>query len=258
MPQVSEAEVFRACRTLFGSELNLSHEFLAYLQPAGVRSAYRKKAKVIHPDRFAVATAVVQEKQHRLFQDLNQAHETVLCYLKQRRTSAVVTEPKTYTPPRPQPAKPQQHQQYQHRGDDSVLLPNRPLQFGMFLYHLKLIPFNTLIRAIIWQRQQRPAIGEIAKRWGWLTDEGISRILQMRSGLNKFGERAELLGLLSPQQVRTLLFYQRSQQKQLGLYFVEHGYFDDATLQELLAQLADHNRACSSGINQQFYYFHRK
>ena len=49
MPYVTDAEVFRACRTLFGPELCLSHDFLNYLQPDGVRSAYRKRAKSVHP-----------------------------------------------------------------------------------------------------------------------------------------------------------------------------------------------------------------
>ena len=82
MPQVTETEVFRACRTLFGPELQLNREFLSYLQPAGVRSAYRKKAKVTHPDRFALSAGATRSRQKRLFQDLNQAHETVQIYLK--------------------------------------------------------------------------------------------------------------------------------------------------------------------------------
>jgi len=165
MPQVTEAEVFRACRTLFGSELNLSRDFLHYLQPAGVRSAYRKKAKATHPDRFAVAAASTQEKQQRLFQDLNQAHETVQTFLKQRervptssyfRSRATTT---TYS----QPKRRRQDRPYSkyYRGP----LPTRPLQFGLFLYYLGIIPFNAVISAITWQRRQRPVLGEIAKRW---------------------------------------------------------------------------------------------
>ncbi len=83
MPQITEAEVFRACQTLFGSDLNLSHDCLHYQQPSGVRSAYRKMAKANHPDRFALSATSSKGKQQRLFQDLNQAHETVPQFQKQ-------------------------------------------------------------------------------------------------------------------------------------------------------------------------------
>ncbi len=93
MPHVTEAEVFRACRTLFGPELKFDRAFLSYLQPSGARSAYRKKAKVIHPDRFAVSCSSTKIKQQRLFQDLNQAHQTVQKYLKQKKSYPRPTDP---------------------------------------------------------------------------------------------------------------------------------------------------------------------
>ncbi len=256
MLQVTEAEVFRACRTLFGPEPNLNQEFLAYLQPAGVRSAYRRKAKVIHPDRFAVSSSSIQARQHRLFQDLNQAHQTVQTYLKQRRSMPQASTARAHSAARSAP--PRQHQEPPQWRPQKTLLPARPLQFGLFLYYLKLVPFNALIAAIVWQRQQRPMIGEIARRWGWLNDREIRTILQNRRGIARFGERAEQLGILSSRQVRTLLYFQRSKQQQLGRYFVEEGFFDEATLQDLLQQLAEHNRTYGRGFSDQFYYYHRQ
>ncbi len=256
MSQVTETEVFHACRTLFGSELQLSRDFLSYLQPAGVRSAYRKKAKITHPDRFAISAGANHTKQHRLFQDLNQAHQTVQTYLKQRKlfpTGNFSRRYSTYSPTKYQRHDPPERQK--RRGP----LPARPLQFGSFLYYLGIIPFNAVITAITWQRQQRPALGEIAKRWGWLDDKNISEIISHRgSGFHKFGERAEQLGLLDSLQVRTLLFHQRSQQKQMGNYFVSQGYFDEITLNQLLLQLAEHNQPFRKGFGGHYYYFHRR
>lgn len=256
MAHVSEAEVFRACRTLFGTELKLNRDFLFYLQPSGVRSAYRQKAKATHPDRFAVSASGIREKQHRLFQDLNQAHEIVQTFLKQRerkpaekfssgRSTSSYTQPKHRRHDRP-------YSKY-YRGP----LPTRPLQFGLFVYYLGIIPFSALISAITWQRRQRPNLGIIAQRWGWLNEEQVKQILNYRSGALKFGERAEQLGLLSAIQVRALLLHQRSQQKQLGSYFVEQGFFDEETLNQLLTQLAEHNRTYRKGFNG-FYYFHHR
>ncbi|MCW8859789.1 MAG: J domain-containing protein [Deltaproteobacteria bacterium] len=254
MPQVTEAEVLSACRTLFGAELHLNKGFLTYLQASGVRSAYRKKAKVIHPDRFSVSSSTIKTKQLRLFQDLNQAHQTVQSYLKQKN----IFTPTAFTQSSPA------YSQSSHRRQDpprqqhwTRQLPSRPLQFGLFLYYLGIIPFHGLVNAVTWQRQQRPVMGEIARRWGWLNEENIRQIINHRGGQNKFGERAEQLGLLNSLQVGTLLFHQRTKQKQIGDYFVAQGFFNEARLQQLLAQLAEHNRTYRQGFSRHFYYFHR-
>lgn len=255
MLKVTEAEVYRACRTLFGSELQLNREFLTYLQPSGVRSAYRKKAKIIHPDRFAVSCTTIKTRQQRLFQDLNQAHQTVQSYLKQKHHV-----PKSHYPPKQsaysQPRRRRKDPPYQKQWGWSSL-PQRPLQFGIFLYYLGIIPFQALIAAITWQRQQRPALGDIARQWGWLNEQEIRQIIMYRSGSHKFGERAEQLGLLNNLQVRTLLFHQRSKQEQIGNYFIAQGFFDEAKRNQLLAQLAEHNRTYRKGFSQHYYYFHR-
>lgn len=254
MPQISETEVFRACRTLFGPELQLSRDFLHYLQPAGARTAYRKKAKATHPDRFAVAAHSLREKQQRLFQDLNQAHETVQLFLRQRdRIGLASSSPRAPGNPQPRRRHDRPHSKL-YRGP----LPPRPLQFGLFLYYLGIIPFSALISAIAWQRQQRPVLGDIAKRWGWLNEEQIRQILSYRgSGGRKFGERAEQLGLLSSLQVRAMLLHQRSRQKQMGLFFIEQGFFDTETLNLLLGKLAEHNQTYRQGFSGHYYYHHR-
>ena len=254
MSQVTEAEVFRACRTLFGPELQLNREFLSYLQPAGVRSAYRKQAKVVHPDRFAVSSLMIKTRQQRLFQDLNQAHQTLQSYLKQRH----LTSATNFRHGRPAYAQQYRHQDQPRQQQWGHPLPPRPLQFGLFLYYLGIIPFQALISAVTWQRQQRPVLGEIARRWGWLNEEHIRQIINHRSGHNKFGERAEQLGLLSSLQVRTLLYHQRTRQKQIGDFFVAQGFFDRTTLNQLLVQLAEHNRTYRQGFGHHFYYFHRQ
>jgi hypothetical protein len=255
MPYITEVEAYRACRTLFGPELQLNRDFLAYLQPSGVRSAYREKAKIIHPDCFATADSAIKSRQQKLFQDLNQAHQTVQRYLKQKRLTA------KSGCPRHRPSYSQNHRQYretpQQRPWSQHPLPTRPLQFGMFLYYLGIIPFHALISALAKQRQQRPVLGEIARRWGWLNEEEISRIIALPGGINKFGERAEQLGLLSSLQVRVLLHHQRTKQGQLGDYFVAQGVFGEARKNQLLTQLAEHNRTYRKGFGSYYYFFHR-
>lgn len=253
MPHVTEAEMFNACRTLFGPELQLSKAFLSCLQPSGARSAYRKKAKVVHPDRFAVDCTTTKERQQRLFQDLNQAHQTVQSYLKQRKVSFGKAAHRA----RPNYKPSQRKRQEASRGQrGSAVLPQRPLQFGLYLYYRNIIPFEALISAITWQRRQRPALGEIATRWGWLQQEDIRKITALRGPIRRFGEKAEHLGLLNSLQVKTLLFHQQSRQKQIGDYFVDQGFFDHSRKDQLLSQLAEHNRTFRNGSNQHYYYYH--
>ncbi|HEY5672672.1 MAG TPA: J domain-containing protein [Malonomonas sp.] len=252
MPQISEAEVLRACRTLFGPELQLNRDFLHYLQPSGVRTAFRNRAKQTHPDRFAIAASPVREKQHRLFQDLNQAHETLQHYMKQRKVLFSSNRPSYQHAQQPRhPDGPPQSRYY--RGQ----LPPRALQFGLFLYYLGIIPFGAVISAISWQRQQRPILGDIARRWGWLDLNQIKQVLTHRNGGSRFGERAEQLGLLTPLQVRAMLLHQRSRQQQMGQFFIEQGFFNEETLNLLLGKLAEHNQNYRHGSNGQYYFYHR-
>jgi hypothetical protein len=251
MSQLCETEVFRACRTLFGPELQVNRSFLTYLQPSGVRSAYRRQAKEIHPDRFAIAAADIRKKHHHLFQDLNQAHRIIQHFLKLRQSNKLFWGPSA-TQQRPAPAPPKHH----NSDCPAIGLPPYPLQFGLFLYHLNIVSFKDLISAVTAQRRQRPQIGDIAKRWGWLNDHHIGQIITQRGKPLRFGEKAEQLGLLTPLQVRTLLYHQRTRQQQLGEHFVEQGLFDRDTLHDLLGQLAEHNRKFRKDYSGQYYYYH--
>ncbi len=251
MSQLCENEVYRACRTLFGPELQVNRSFLNYLQPSGVRSAYRRQAKEIHPDRFVVAPAETRKKQHHLFQDLNQAHQTIQHFLKLRQTSKAVWAPPA-AQPRPTASRTRRH----NSSNQQHVMPPYPLQFGLFLYYLGIVPFKELISAITCQRRQRPQMGDIAKRWGWLNDYHIRQIVAHRGKPLRFGEKAEQLGLLTAQQVRTLLYYQRTRQQQLGEYFIEQGLLERDALHDLLGQLAEHNRKFRKGYGGQYYYYH--
>jgi len=246
MMQISETEVFKACRILFGSGLQFNRNFLQYLQPAGAHSAFRKQAKNTHPDSQRKGDAKISPAAH-LFQDLNQAHQLIQNYLRQRdlaarKHSAAAARPSTSgSVPRSAQMKPQGP------------LPTRPLQFGLFLYYRGLIPFKALISGLIWQRQQRPAIGQIAQRWGWLNELEIKQVLNCRD-IGTFGERAEQLGLLSSIQVRAILLHQRSRQGKLGDFFVEQGLLSSTQIRQLLDDLSDHNLKYRHGYPHHFYY----
>lgn len=82
---VAEQDIYRACEVIFGPELDLSSDFLQYLQLSGVKTAYRKRALETHPDRFAaLADAAEEQRQGVLFHDVREAYENLVNFLKAR------------------------------------------------------------------------------------------------------------------------------------------------------------------------------
>lgn len=266
---LSETEIFKACRTLFGAEVDLSLDFLSYLQPSGAKTAYRQKVKETHPDTFA-GDAAQQRRQTGLFQEVAAAYELIGHFFKQRERGVSLagrchSSPR---PPQPQPAKPpggfrsrrptqerpqarrtpgwgnSPRQPHLYCGN----LPGRTLEFGLFLYYQRLIDYRQLVAALVWQRRQRPNLGDIAKRWGWLNDQEIRNILNSRGHLRRFGEKAVHLQYLSERQLQTLLYYQRSQQQRLGDFFVENKILAAADIERLVLEQQAHNRQIAAEL----------
>lgn len=252
MSQVIEAHVINACRLLFGAELNLSRDFLCYLQPSGAKSAYRRCAKENHPDLFVNAEPSIYQKQTARFQDVTGAYQLICDFLDQRERG--LWTPASATPPPRRPAAerrtPKGPASYTY-SPPSGDLPWRTFEFGLFLHYRGIIPYRTLISALVWQRSQRPVIGEIARRWGWLNETTTRAILSHRGPYGRFGERAIRLGLLTPFQIQTLLRYQRTIQKKLGEYFVEQGLLSDIEVKELVQEMLSHNAQVQAGRRYQ-------
>lgn len=239
MSDYSEATLINACRTLFGDELLLSKEFLTYLQPNGVKAAYRLKAKEAHPDRFAGSSPKVRKQQTAFFQEVNKAYDLLRNFFQERELEdGPWRQPRT-TGYRSAKSKPRRHTPTAKKS--SCRIPERTLEFGHYLYHRGLITYAQLINALVWQRQQRPVLGELAINLGWLKKEDTLQVSQQRGPYARFGERAIRMGLLSPGQVKALILYQRTMQKKLGQYFVEKGILSSEEIEHLAGKLTEHN-----------------
>ena len=103
-----------------------------------------------------------------------------------------------------------------------------------------------IVQALVWQRSQRPRLGEIGRRLGMLNEEDIQQILKIRTVFQPFGESAVKLGLLTDMQLRTLISYQQRLQKKIGQYFVEKNIVQPAEFNELLKKFRRHNAIASS------------
>ena len=250
-PVITENEVVQACQKLFGEEIDISRDFLYYsIHPSGVKSAYRKKAKETHPDLFAADPVHVQQKQTALFREIIKAYDILTLFFKQREAGAwrpgrtPLRQRRERRPKKDKPAASAANASSRRTGDEIYyrgVLPRRRLQFGQYLYYRGKITFGMLIQALVWQRKQRPTIGDIALQWGLLDAAGVNRIFSLCGRPRLFGEKAVELGLLSVFQVNTLLLYQRSLQDRLGKYFIDASILSYHEIERLAADLKEHN-----------------
>ena len=81
----AEHELHKACRVLFGSDIQVSNSFLEYLQLSGVKSAYRKRALETHPDKIITLQGSPISKSADLFMAVQQAYESLICYMNARQ-----------------------------------------------------------------------------------------------------------------------------------------------------------------------------
>lgn len=246
MSALSIPEVFDACGLLFGPEVEISLDFLKYLEPSGLRSAYRKKALETHPDR-AKALGRDEAKMSERFREATLAYERLIPIVRNKGTvllrgqsSAKINCEKTNA------------KRQVKRGFSDLFytkeIPKRELLLGQFLYYSGLISWRTLIRAITWQRRQRPLIGQIALEWKMISRNEIQRILMWRNFRGKFGERAIRLGCLSRFQLMALLGKQRNLQCPIGEFFVNEGILRPQDMEVMAERQEIHNRdACWRG-----------
>lgn len=222
-----EDRLFDACRILFGDEIELSIEFLSYLQEEGVTSAFRKRAMQVHPDRAQVSGLSVQRCQEE-FVSLQLACNTLREHIASRKIhSRTVISPAA-----------SRNKSHWHPSG----LPQKKLLFGRFLYRMGIIQWRQVISALAWQKSTRPKIGELGISLGYLDRNSVAMILKKSIKAGAFGVTAQSMGFLTEGEVRELLLRQKQQEKKIGQFFIEKGLLTKGELAILLAQCRAHNR----------------
>ena len=241
----SETALFNACRTLFGREVNLSREFLNYLQPSGAKTAFRCQAKAHHPDAYANSSTQIRKQQTERFREIRQAYDLIIDFLEKRHhTQAKPSARSAQTAAHRGSGATRQRSQQKPRPRASSI-PSIPLEFGMFTYYQGKVSYQQLIEALVWQRRQRPTLGVIAQKWGWLSDAKVAQILGHRGHAARFGKKAVELGYLKPHQVEALLKHQRSLQQRIGQHFIEKGLLTEEEAEQIAQSLEAHNSQVS-------------
>lgn len=231
-----ETKLINACRILFGPDVEVTREFLCYLQPEGVRNAYRKRARQCHPDALAAGSS--QANHTELFRRSVEAYEVLNGFLRDRKTVIPLRVAGTRRAPTPMKKVERSHNERYYNGP----FPTLELKTGLYLYYSGAVSYQALVRSLLWQRSLRPPLGEFACSWGWIDQETVSTILHATHLVCPFGERALKLGHLSQSQLNILLLHQRFIQKPIGRYFVQNSLLSESELLRHLRELARHNQ----------------
>jgi hypothetical protein len=240
MTGLTMTEASRACGILFGPQVTPSQEFFRYLQPSGLKSAYRKKALETHPDR-AGAIGEDAAKMTELFLEATYAYHRLLPIIT--GGGAIPSDEKGDINKRREQG-PAQKDRHEEASDHfyTGIIPRRNLLIGQFLYYTGVISWKTLIDAVVWQRKQRPMIGQIALKWRKLSEQEIQMILVARRLGEKFGECASRAGYLTRFEVMALLGSQSRLQCPIGEYFLKQNLLRNQDLEHMVKRQQIHNR----------------
>ena len=254
----------KACMLLFGEGTEASPEFISYMQMPGLKAAFRSLAMRNHPD-LAASTGIQVSELQRRFMAVRQAYELLVPYVSGEKPLP------PWQPENSRPAAPR-HPDFSrrpsrassaHSGKTTTAdtrtksqssrtffrgnLPRRELRFGEFLYYQGIITWEDLFSALVWQRMNRPRLGEIALEKGMLTADDMLTLRRAKRIDELSGETAVRMKLLNDNQLRLLLGFQRLYNCPIGRYFVEQALITTTRLAELLRDQYRHNLLCRSG-----------
>lgn len=251
---LTESRVLSAYEVLFVDAGEASGSLLRSLQLPEIKKAYRRRALDTHPDRWGGTDEGHRKRCTERFIEVTNAYEILNSYLALRDKGVVFEreEPAAWEPSRRARPAPASQPGFASSSDDDRRrafsfsywergVPGRGLRFGEFLYYSQVIPWKSLIAALVWQRRERPRIGEIAQRWRWFTEPEIVRLLKGRRPGEHLGEVLLRHRLISPFQLEVLLWQQRKFQKPIGTYFLRQGCLTQAQLHRYLQQQYQHN-----------------
>ena len=252
-------DITTAMRLLYGERVRVTSDLLEKIQPEELKSIFRQKALELHPDRALVLGKSPEEMSEK-FKDVKLAYETLRELLGKSQEGIHITGVQQPTPSRDrhrgEPPEPNLWKSKQYTGDAhkqnrwthepgahywEADIPDTRLLLGQFLYYAGLIPWNTLISAITWQRRQRPSFGRIARMWDYLSDDEILGIIASRSVGEKLGDAALRQGYLTHFQRSAVVGFQKWLQRPIGEFFQEIGILEEEEIVYLLKLLKKHN-----------------
>jgi hypothetical protein len=215
---------------------------LQEMSAADLKRLFRRAALATHPD---LAVEAVDREADRFLRAMR-AYELLWAHLQTR--SAPRASPRADARPAAAPrpgarpagpasAAPPPGGPFYHRGP----IPARRLRTAEFLFYSGVIPWQTMIDAVVWQRRQRPRFGELAQQFRAATRDEIAWVLGEKGSREPTGVTAVRLSVLSDDEVDRILRYQRAIQAPIGRFFLERNHLSRPELVELVRELFRHN-----------------
>ena len=241
---LANQDLLNAYHVIFGSSGGVSVDVLRHLHPSALKIAYRRKAFETHPDRSLIVGKMENEMSD-CFVEVTLAYETLQSALKNLHSTGVRYDDRI-------------KREFNKRTTNTVnrndaadffykgRIPKRKLLIGQFLYYSGIVSWKRLIEAVSWQKMQRPIIGQIAMKWGILSEYDIQVLLKQRSlernFHKRFGEYAWLKGYITSYELLALLGKQRMLHSPIGEYFIEKRILPADKMDRMIEKLRIHNR----------------
>ncbi len=249
-------ELENACCLIFEPAAEFSIEFLESLRPSQVNHAFRRKAFLIHPDR-AAAIGINEYLLNERFKRLSRAYEKLLSAARNNQvlsgnhcTDAWKCHPGSGAAARREEREevnsrkgPERKAGHYYRGG----LPGWELRTGQMTYYSSLAPWGAFIDSLVWQRRQRPPLGQLAVEWKILTRQDVRELLQLKKSIERIGDCALRKGYVTDFELSALVGLQRRLQPRIGLYFVETGILSSSRIHDMVKNMKEHNRKVRRG-----------
>lgn len=262
-------DVKKALKDIFDIEnMTISTETLKIIQPEMIKDAFRKKAKLYHPDRaniIGMSETLLNEK----FKIINNSYQFLLSLTKENLQLNKIIEESVQNPfgkvynnnfntfnsrpkkkAEPKAEKPKEkRQEYNFNYNKyksntfyySGIFPKRKLRLSEFLFYSKKIDWHTMIRSIVWQFQVRPRFGEIGVDYNYLDTDEVMYILKNVRLNERFGEACIRLGYLDNFKSNVILGKQKNYNNPIGKFYTSNNILSEASLLLMLETLKEHN-----------------
>ena len=235
MENIKLDEIFRACNVVFGDLYTIDNNFLKKLNLDFLKKTFRQKVFKYHPDTYSGTNPnelkTRQEQYILIVNSYKLLEKFLLSKMHLKIKENILRQQK-------QQKRIDNFSYHRHR---KTFIPNRKLKFAEFLYYNQKITWNELIKAIVWQRQQRDKLGEIALRWKYLDEKEVKFLGRYKKYNELIGEFYVRLNRISPFQLQTLLYQQRKEQPKIGEFFVKIGKLSRYEVDKFAVLLSEYN-----------------
>lgn len=243
-----------ACSIIFGSEI-LNKD--CHIDSVNLKHAFRKVIKQSHPD-MANLLGINEKNLEIKFRQVQKAYDVLQTALKEHNKIIIKNPIHTENNTSYYKTTKNDHQSnYKNKNNkrtnyNDVLnkksfyydaeIPKRKLRFAEYLFYSKRINWNILINSIVWQYQNRPRFGEIARELGYINTDSLLTILKNSNNDEKIGDAGIRLNVIDNFQRYVILGKQRQYNCMIGQFFTENNIFTEKELIEFISEQDSYNK----------------